>query len=77
METLLTIQQAADRMGVSYHHVVRLVDEAQSCPRLAKWREKRDFVDISIVGSKKRTIRISPAALGLPLQAQNPVPPQP
>ena len=77
METLLTIQQAADRMGVSYHHVVRLVDDAQACPRTAKWREKRDFVDISLASAKKRTIRINPAALGLPLQGQTPAPPQP
>jgi hypothetical protein len=74
MTTLLTIQQAADLMGVSYDHVSRLVDEAQTCPKISKWREKRDFIDLSLAGSKFRTIRIIPEALGLPLQAQTPAP---
>ena len=47
MTTLLTINQAADLMGVSRRHVERLIDEAQTCPKIAKWREKRDFVDLS------------------------------
>jgi hypothetical protein len=77
MPTLLTIQQAADAMGVSRRHVERLIDEAQACPKIAKWREKRDFVDLSPAGSKLRTIRIIPEALGLPLQGQTPAPLQP
>jgi hypothetical protein len=75
--TLLTIQQAADRLGVSRRHVQLLIDEAQTCPKIARWREKRDFVDLSPAGSKLRTIRIIPEALGLPLQAQTPAPLQP
>ena len=67
MTTLLTIQQAADLMGVSRKHVDRLIDEAQTCPKVAKWREKRDFVDLSLAGSAYRCIRIMPEALGLPI----------
>ena len=70
MTTLLTIQQAADAMGVSRRHVERLIDEAQACPKIAKWREKRDFVDLSIASSKHRCIRVRPDALGIPLQPQ-------
>ena len=70
MTTLLTIQQAADAMGVSRRHVDRLIDEAQTCPKIAKWRERRDFVDLSIAGSKHRCIRVRPDALGIPLQPQ-------
>ena len=77
MEALLTIQQAADRMGVSRSHVQRLVDEAQTCPKLARWREKRDFIDLSLAGSKLRIIRIIPQALGLPLTGMQTTPPQP
>ena len=58
MNTLLTIQQAADLMGVSRRHVDRLIDEAQTCPKIAKWREKRDFVDLSLAGSSHRCIRV-------------------
>ena len=67
MHKLLTPQEAADAMGVSRKHIDRLIDEAQTCPRVAKWREKRDFVDLSLAGSKHRCIRILPEALGLPL----------
>ena len=74
MTTLLTIQQAADLMGVSRRHVYRLIDEAQTCPKIAKWREKRDFVDLSIASSKHRCIRVRPDALGIPLQPQAPMP---
>ena len=77
METLLTIQQAADRMGVSRSHVQRLVDEAQTCPKTARWREKRDFIDLSLAGSKLRIIRIIPRALGLPLTEMQTTLPQP
>ena len=63
METLLTIQQAADALGVSRRHVQRLVDEAQVSPKTAKWKERRDFLDLSISTSKQKTIRIMPSAL--------------
>ena len=64
---LFTIQEAADFMGVSRRHVQTLVDEAQDNPKIARWREKRDFVDLTPAGSARRTIRIIPEALGLPV----------
>ena len=70
MTNLLTINQAADLMGVSRRHVERMIDEAQTCPKIAKWREKRDFVDLSTAGAKHRCIRVLPDALGIPLQPQ-------
>ncbi len=76
MNTLLTIQQAADLMGVSRRHVDRLIDEAQTCPKVAKWREKRDFVDLSLAGSSHRCIRVCPDALGIPQQPQSQEPVQ-
>ena len=76
MKKLLTIKQAADLMGVSRRHVDRLIDEAQTCPKIAKWREKRDFVDLSLAGSAHRCIRVCPDALGLPQQPQTQEPAQ-
>ena len=70
MPLLLTPQQAADAMGVSKYVVEKLINDAQTCPRTAKWREKRDFVDLSIASSKHRCIRVRPDALGIPLQPQ-------
>ena len=67
MTALLTIQQAADAMGVSRRHVQNLVDEGLTQPRIARWKEKRDFVDLSPATSARRTIRIIPQAVGIPL----------
>ena len=67
MTTLLTPQQAADAMGVSKYVVERLINDAQTCPRTAKWREKRDFIDLTPAGNVRRIIRIMPQALGLPV----------
>ena len=68
MTSLLTIQQAADAMGVSKRTIERLVDEAQSCPKAARWREKRDFVVLSPASSTRRTVRIFPEALGIAME---------
>ena len=67
MKTLLTPQQAADLMGVSKRTIERMVDEAQTCPKIARWREKRDFVIVSPASSPRRKVRILPEAFGLPL----------
>ena len=65
MPSLLTISQAASLLGVSKRTVERLVDEAQSFPRTARWKEKREFVVLSPAGSIRRKVRIFPEALGL------------
>ena len=54
-------------MGVSRRHVQNLIEEAETQPRTARWREKRDFVNLSPGYSPRKTIRIIPHALGIPL----------
>jgi hypothetical protein len=66
MQSLLTIKQAADVLGVSKNTVLRLIDQAQASPRTAKWKEKRDFVDLTPAGNVRRIIRVLPQAVGLP-----------
>ena len=66
MQSLLTIKQAADVLGVSKNTVLRLIDQAQTSPRTAKWKEKRDFVDLTPAGNVRRIIRVLPQAVGLP-----------
>ncbi len=63
MQSLLTIKQAADLLGVSYFTVRDLVNEALENPKKSRWREGRHFVDLSVTTSKKRLIRIYPHAL--------------
>ena len=63
--TMLTIQQAAEAMGVSYYAVRDLVNEALENPKKARWKEGREFVDYSTLKAKKRLIRIRPEAAGI------------
>ena len=63
--TMLTIQQAAEEMGVSYYVVRDLVNEALDNPKKARWKEGRDFIDFSTLTAKKRLIRIRPEAAGI------------
>ena len=63
MAYLLTIKEAAEALGVSRRHIQRLIDEAQVSPKTAKWKERRDFFDLSISGSKRQLIRITPSAV--------------
>jgi len=59
---LLTIQEAADIMGVSYHTIRRLVDDAYANKKSA-WRIGREIIDLTPSTSKLRTIRIDPQAV--------------
>ena len=63
MTKLLTIQEAADVLGVNYFHVRSLVFEALEHPKKARWREGKHFRDLSMKSSKKRVIRIYSTAL--------------
>jgi len=63
MQSLLTIKQAAEILGVSYFHVRALVFEALENPKGARWREGKHFRDLSMKTSKKRVIRIYSTAL--------------
>ena len=62
--SFLTITQAARAMGVSRRHVERLIEDAQASPKTAKWKEKREFIDLSLATSKHKLIRINPDAIG-------------
>lgn len=60
---LLTINEAAEAMGVSRNHVRRLIDEADVLGKKARWRFGREIVDLSPVGAVRRTLRINVAAV--------------
>jgi excisionase family DNA binding protein len=64
---LLTINEAAQAMGVSRNHVRRLVEEADVLGKKARWRFGREIVDLSPVDAVRRTLRINLAAV-LPCQ---------
>lgn len=60
---LLTINEAAQVMGVSRNHVRRLVEEADALGKKARWRYGREIVDLSPVDAVRRTLRINIAAV--------------
>lgn len=64
MNKLLTIQEAAEAMGVSRWTIQDLIDEALTSKK-SRWKLGREFVDLSKVTSQRRLIRIRPEALGL------------
>lgn len=55
---LLTIEEAAKALKVSRRHIDRLIAEADSCPKKARWKNGRDFIDLTPFSSTKRVIRI-------------------
>ena len=63
--TMLTVKEAAKRLGVSRWVVQDLVNEAYEIPKKARWRVGREFVDLSKVTAQRRLIRIRPSAVGL------------
>jgi len=60
---LLTPKEAAAAMGVSINHVRRLIDEADSLGKRARWRHGKEIIDLSPAGSVRRTLRISVNAI--------------
>lgn len=60
---LLTPKEAAAAMGVSINHVRRLIDEADSLGKRARWRHGKEIIDLSPVNSVRRTLRISMSAV--------------
>ena len=62
-KALLTINEAAQVMGVSRNHVRRLVDEADVLGKKARWRFGREIIDLSPVDAVRRTLRINIAAV--------------
>lgn len=62
---LLTIQQAAQALGVSPRHIERLIHEAD-VDRKSRWRFGREIVDLTPRDSVRRTLRINLAAVAPP-----------
>ena len=60
---LLTPKEAAVAMGVSINHVRRLIDEADSLGKRARWRHGKEIIDLSPINSVRRTLRISMSAV--------------
>ena len=61
--SLLTIKQAASVLNVSVRHINRLIDEANTTPKTARWKFGRELIDLSPASSIRRTIRINPLFL--------------
>ena len=59
---LLTINQAAEAMSVSYWTVLALIDEAY-LNKKSRWKEGKHFIGVSKYGAKRRMIRIKPSAV--------------
>lgn len=59
---LLTIDEAADALGVSRSHIKRLINEAE-VDRRSRWRFGREIVDMSPKGAQRRTLRINANAV--------------
>ena len=62
-KALLTINEAAQVMGVSRNHLRRLVDEADVLGKKARWRFGREIIDLSPVDAMRRTLRINMSAV--------------
>ena len=61
--TLLTIKEAAAALKVSRRHIDRLIDEADTTPKTARWKFGKELIDLTPSTSTKRTIRIDPTAI--------------
>ena len=59
---LLTVTEAAEALGVSDRHIKRLIQEADA-NRKSRWRWCRELIDLSSVGSSRRTVRVNVAAV--------------
>ena len=59
---LVTLKEAAEAMGVSYRHVQRLVEEANTIKQ-SRWRYGREIVNLSQKTALKRTLRINLSAV--------------
>jgi len=59
---LLTVAEAAEAFGCSTRHIDRLIHEAD-CNRKSRWRWGRELIDLSPVGSQRRTVRINIQAI--------------
>ena len=70
MKYYLTIKEAAAALGVSHRHIVRLIDEADATPKIARWKFGKELIELTPATSRHRTIRINPNAIGFVLPSQ-------
>lgn len=66
---LLTVKEAAEALGVSERHIKNLIHEAD-VNRKSRWRFGREIVDMSPLGSMRRTLRININAVVPDLEQQ-------
>ncbi len=59
---LLTVDEAAQALGVSRSHIKRLIAEADAS-RKSRWRWGRELIDLAPVGASRRTVRVNLAAV--------------
>lgn len=59
---LLTINQAAEALGVSRRHIERLIAEADAS-RKSRWRFGRELIDLTPLGSSRRIVRVNLGAV--------------
>lgn len=59
---LLTVDEAAQALGVSRSHIKRLIAEADA-NRRSRWRWGRELIDLAPVGASRRTVRVNLAAV--------------
>ena len=59
---LVTLKEAAEVMGVSYRHVQRLVEVANTIKQ-SRWRYGREIVNLSPATAVRRTLRINLSAV--------------
>jgi excisionase family DNA binding protein len=63
MRQALTISEAAEALGCSERHIRRLVEEAETLGRRARWRFGRELIDLAPVGSARRMVRVNVGAV--------------
>ena len=51
--TLLTIKEAAAALKVSRRHIDRLIDEADTTPKTARWKFGKELIDLTPSTSTK------------------------
>ncbi len=59
---LVTLKEAAEVMGVSYRHVQRLVEEANTIKQ-SRWRYGRELINLSPATAVRRTLRVNLSAV--------------
>lgn len=56
---LLSPKEAATALGVSLRHVQSLISEADTTPKLSRWKWGRELVNLSPRTSLRRTVRVN------------------